>query len=129
MTTGNQRTNEESAPDSMPQQQGDELPLPDYDHLPTASLSQRIRSLDAAQLEQLIDYETRHGHRLPVLQVMRTRLDELEAGAEPSKGSPAGWAPEAGGSPEQPRAIDQNTAAPTINPPAHGDPTNPAQPR
>jgi hypothetical protein len=128
MTTGDQRDNEPSGPDTA-QQQRVELPLPDYDHLPTGSLGQRIRALDAAQLEQLIDYENRHGQRLPVLQVMRTRLAELEAGAEPSGGSPVGWAPEAGGNPEQPRTIDQSTAAPSINPPAHGDPTNPAQPR
>lgn len=93
MATRDQRTTEESAPDQALHRQRDELPLPDYDHLPTASLGQRIRSLDGAQLGQLIDDETRHAHRPSVLQVMRTRLVELEAGAEPSAGSPAGWAP------------------------------------
>lgn len=106
-----------------------ELPLPDYDHLPLPALTHRIRSLDATQLEQVLAYERGHGDRLPVTQVLQVRLDSLRAGAEPSSGSTSDLMPErpdatSGGSPVSPA-----TAGPPINPPSHGDPTNPAQPR
>ena len=107
----------------------DELPLPDYDHLPVASLAQRVRTLDAAGVQTLLDYENAHGHRLPVTEVLRTRLEQLAAGAQPSGGSPTGVAPEGGASPAVPRETNQTTDAPTINPPSQGVPTNPAQPR
>jgi hypothetical protein len=107
----------------------DQLPLPDYDHLPLASLGQRIRTLDADGLTALLGYEREHGNRLPVTELMQARLQELESGAEPSGGSPTGLAPEAGAGPAVPRQINQSTDAPTINPPSQGDPTNPAQPR
>ena len=107
----------------------DQLPLPDYDHLPLASLGQRIRALDADALSVLLQYERQHGDRLPVTELMETRLQELDSGAEPSGGSPLGVAPEKSSGPSAPRQIDQSTDAPTINPPSHGDPTNPAQPR
>ena len=107
----------------------DDLPLPDYDHLPLASLTQRVRTLDAGGVQSLLDFETAHGDRLPVTEVLKARLAELASGAEPSGGSPLGLAPEAGAGPAVPRETDQTTAAPTINPPSHGDPTNPAQPR
>lgn len=67
----------------------DELPVPDYDHLPLGSLTHRIRSLDSGGLQQLVDYERGHGARVPVLQVLRARLDALERGAEPSGGGPS----------------------------------------
>lgn len=107
----------------------DELPLPDYDHLPITSLAQRVRTLDANGVQALLAYETGHADRLPVTEVLRARLGELEQGAEPSGGSPLGMAPESGAAPAVPRQTDQTTDAPTINPPSHGDPTNPAQPR
>src|SRR3954454_20468708 len=71
-----------------------ELPLPDYDHLPLGSLAHRIRTLDAGALSSLLDYERTHGDRLPVTELMRTRLDELRSGAEPTGGSPLGATPE-----------------------------------
>ena len=107
----------------------DELPLPDYDHLPLGSLAHRIRTLDADALSRLLEYEAAHGDRRPVTEVMRTRLDELRAGAEPSGGSPLAATPEKSPGPEVPRETNQTTVAPTINPPSQGVPTNPAQPR
>jgi hypothetical protein len=107
----------------------DELPLPDYDHMSLASLGQRIRTLTADQLQQLLDYERGHGDRLPVTELMEARLRELAGGAEPSGGSPAGVVPQLADQPAAPRSVDQKTSAPSINPPSHGDPTNPAQPR
>jgi hypothetical protein len=107
----------------------DQLPLPDYDHLPLASVGQRIRTLDQAGLSTLLQYERQHGNRLPVTELMEARLQELGSGAEPSGGSPEGLAPERSPGPAVPRQTDQTTSAPTINPPSQGDPTNPAQPR
>jgi hypothetical protein len=115
-----------SSHDEVPR---DQLPLPDYDHLPLASLIQRVRTLDADGVQTLLGYETAHGDRLPVTEALRTRLAELADGAPPSGGSPTGLVPEAGASPAVPRETHQTTNAPTINPPSHGDPTNPAQPR
>jgi hypothetical protein len=107
----------------------DELPLPDFDHLPLGDVASRIRSLDLAQVNSLIQFELAHAARVPVLQVLGSRREELEAGAVPSGGDPASFDPQrppppAGGSPVTPQ-----TAGPKINPPSQGDPTNPAQPR
>ncbi len=106
-----------------------ELPLPDYDHLPAGSLAHRIRALDADGLATLLEYERQHGNRVPVISVLEARQNELDAGAEPTAGSPDSFAPEKSPGPPAPRSIDQTTDAPTINPPSQGDPTNPAQPR
>lgn len=107
----------------------DELPLPDYDHLPLAGLIQRLRTLDADGVRALRDFESTHANRLQVTEALDERLAELAGGASPTGGSPSGLAPEAGAAPGAPRQTDQTTDAPSINPPSHGDPTNPAQPR
>jgi hypothetical protein len=108
----------------------DQLPLPDYDHLPVAAVQQRIRSLDIGALEELIAYEEAHAHRLPVLQVLGARHLEVSAGSPTSDGDPTAVAPEApagqaGGSLGSATA----TPGPPVNPPSQGVPTNPAQPR
>jgi hypothetical protein len=105
------------------------LPLADFDHLPVGDLVHRIRSLDASQLETLLEHEREHGDRLPVVQALPARLDQVRGGAALSDGDPSAPSalaapPAAGGSPVQPA-----TGGPVINPPSHGDPTNPAQPR
>jgi len=107
----------------------DTLPLPDYDQLPIGALTSRIRTLDAGGLETLLEYERAHGDRAPVVTVLETRLQALREGAHPSGGDPAAPAADdpvhaAGGS-----KVSEATAGPPINPPSHGDPTNPAQPR
>jgi hypothetical protein len=107
----------------------DQLPLPDYDHLPLGGLTSRIRSLDAAGVQTLLDYEKGHGNRLPVVTVLQNRLTSLHEGAQPSGGDPAAAAADdpvhgAGGS-----KVSEATSGPPVNPPSHGDPTNPAQPR
>ncbi|WP_407319205.1 hypothetical protein UQW22_02175 [Isoptericola halotolerans] len=66
----------------------DDLPLPDYDHLPVGTLAHRVRPLDAGALEKVIAYERSHGNRLPVLTVLEQRLEELRQGAQPSGGDP-----------------------------------------
>ncbi|MGY1811063.1 hypothetical protein ACI8AF_27150 [Blastococcus sp. SYSU D00669] len=108
----------------------DQLPLPDYDHLPLGGLTSRIRTLDEAGVQTLLEYEQAHGNRLPVVEVLRNRLEGLRNGAQPSGGDPAAdvaaEAPvhAAGGS-----KVSQATSGPPMNPPSQGDPTNPAQPR
>ena len=109
--------------------QREDLPIPDYDHLPVTGLGHRIRSLDAADLRVLLDYEQAHAHRLPVVQVLQVRLDELAGGATPSGGDATSLPVEAAAAPSGGSTVDPSTSGPPINPPSHGDPTNPAQPR
>jgi hypothetical protein len=68
------------------------LPIPDYDHLPEGSLTHRIRTLNPDALRVIISYE--HANRLHVLHVLEHRLDQLDAGAQPSGGDPAAPQPE-----------------------------------
>lgn len=112
----------------MSAQPGGALPLPDYDHIPFGSLSSRVRTLDIHQVEQLIGYERNHGERIAVLQMLEHRRDELRAGAVPSPGSPDAFQPETAGPPDSPSKVGAEPG-PAMNPPSHGDPTNPAQPR
>ncbi|ADB35228.1 hypothetical protein Kfla_6225 [Kribbella flavida DSM 17836] len=104
------------------------LPLPDYDHIPFGSLAARVRTLDIQQLEQLIGYERNHAQRILVLELLEHRRDELKAGAEPTSGSPTAFMPETAGPPDSGSVVGAESG-PAINPPAHGDPTNPSQPR
>ena len=105
------------------------LPLPDYDHLPVAGLRDRIRSLDAPELESLLGYERAHGHRLPVLEVLEHRLAAVQAGAPLSAGSPNAARPESAPAPAGRTTVSPATSGPPMNPASQGDPTNPAQPR
>jgi hypothetical protein len=105
------------------------LPMPDFDHLPLATLQHRIRSLDLDGLEQLADYERSHGNRAPVMTVVEARLGELRGGAEPSPGAPDAPTPEAAPPPAGDTGVSPQTAGPKQNPPSQGVPSNPAQPR
>jgi hypothetical protein len=107
----------------------DTLPLPDYDHLPVGSLTSRIRTLDADGLQTVLTYEQSHANRVQVVQAMTHRLDELKAGAQPSGGDPAAPQPEHAPSPAGGSEVSEATSGPPMNPPSHGDPTNPGQPR
>lgn len=107
----------------------EELPLPEYDHLPLGSLATRVRTLDAEGIGVLLAYEREHGARLPVVQMLEARLAALRSGAEPSSGSPEAATPEAAPPPAGTSSASPATAGPVINPPSHGVPTNPAQPR
>jgi hypothetical protein len=85
----------------------DALPIPDFDHLPVASLTHRIRTLDTTGLVALLDHERAHADRVAVVQMIEHRLAAVRSGeAEPSGGDPAGAQPEhappaAGDSPGQ----------------------------
>lgn len=96
----------------------EELPLPDYDELPLGTLQHRVRSLDEPQLRQLMSYERQHANRTPVLEVMRARLEQLDAGAEPSPGS-QDQTPEVSGR-RHGSAAGESTAAEPGTPLRHG---------
>lgn len=105
----------------------DELPLPDYDHVPLGTLPSRIAGLDEPGIDQLLHYERAHGNRLPVVQVLEQRLEALRSGAEPT-------GPAVPSMPEKTQSqtgspVSPATTGPPVNPPSQGDPTNPAQPR
>ena len=105
-----------------------DLPIPDYDHLALGDLTGRVRSLERPQVEQLIAFEEEHGARTPVLQVLRARLDQLDAGAQPSSGdptpppAPASAAPSgaSGGS-----EVGTASQGEQVSPAPHGVPGNP----
>jgi hypothetical protein len=105
------------------------LPLADYDHLPLGDLMHRIRSLDASQLETLLGHEREHADRLPVVQALQARLDQVRSGARLSDGDPSAPSAQAAPAPDAGSPVQPATGGPVINPPSHGDPTNPAQPR
>jgi len=108
----------------------DTLPIPEIDHLPLGSLESRIRSLDQSGVEALLVHESKHGNRLPVMNILRLRLEALHAGAKPSGGSgDQGTMPEASSGATSSSKVTPQTSGPPMNPPSHGDPTNPAQPR
>lgn len=109
--------------------QRDQLPIPDYDHLPIGSLQHRIRALDVEQLNQLADYERQHANRLPVLASIDARSAALAQGAQPSQGTGAERQPEAAPEPAGGSAVSPETSGPPMNPPSQGVPSNPAQPR
>ncbi|MBM7804932.1 hypothetical protein JOD57_000769 [Geodermatophilus bullaregiensis] len=107
----------------------DQLPLPDYDHLPVQGLISRIRTLDATGLQTLLEYERAHADRLQVTIAMENRLTALRAGAEPSGGDPAAPAADDPVAASTGSKVSEATSGPPVNPPSQGDPTNPAQPR
>lgn len=56
------------------------LPVPNYDALSLPSLRARLRSLDAAQLGVLVEYERAHAGRADVLAMFERRMAKLAAG-------------------------------------------------
>ena len=109
--------------------QHEDLPIPDYDHLPVGDLGHRIRSLPAGDLQTLLAYEQAHGDRLPIVQLLQVRLEEVQGGAELSGGDASGLAPSLTDSAQGGSAVSPETQGPKLNPPSQGVPTNPAQPR
>ena len=115
----------DAAEQNVPQHK--DLPLPDYDHLPVGTLPTRITGLAEGDVEQLVRYEKAHVNRLPVLQILERRLQDLQGGAVPS-GPQVPGAPEVNtGTPVTSQPSE--APGPPVNPPSHGVPTNPAQPR
>lgn len=98
-----------------------DLPIPDYDQLALTDLQHRVRALDEDQLRTLMEHETAHGNRIPVLEVLHGRLTELHRGAQPSSGDPTnapGPGETQGASP-----VQESTAAEPSGPLRHGVPS------
>lgn len=110
-----------------------ELPLPDYDHMTLGSLRGRMRALSVDQLVAIRTYEKAHADRLPVVTMLDNRIAKLSTDPSAAPSGPVSTSP----APEQLATASgpsggispATTTAPKINPPSHGDPTNPAQPR
>src|SRR5215218_8423561 len=105
----------------------DDLPLPDFDHIPLGTLPSRLHPLDERGITQLLGWERAHGNRLPVIQVLEARIQQLRDGAEPS-GSVPDSMPEVTssqtGSPVSP------STSPDVTPePAKSSPILPSQPQ
>jgi hypothetical protein len=107
----------------------DDLPLPDYNQLQVGSLTSRIRTLGAEDLQTLIDYERSHAKRVQVMAAMENRLTSLKAGAKPSGGDPVAATPESAPAADGGSKASEATSGPPVNPPPHGDPATPAGPR
>lgn len=105
--------------------QRDELPLPDFDHLPVATLGTRIASLSEEQVTALLEYERAHGDRMPVKAVLEGRIGALRKGAEPS-GTIAENTPEV--EQTQHGSKVKETSGPKVDAPSLSDPINPDQP-
>jgi hypothetical protein len=58
----------------------DDLPIPNYDELSVPSLRARMRILNAAQLQVLIDYESSHAGRAAVLAMFERRIAKVDGG-------------------------------------------------
>jgi hypothetical protein len=104
-----------------------ELPLPQYDDLTVGEIESRVRTLDPGGVEALITYERAHAARAQVLLVLETRAEQLRDGAQPTGGSAEvpGAGSDASNAPSQAAVVE----GPPVNPPSHGAPENPAQPR
>ncbi len=98
---------------------GEVLPLPDYDELPLTTLQHQIRALSAEDIQALIDHEQQHGNRTPVLELLRTRKEQLDNGAVPSGGDQ--W--DGSGKPADTRhgsPVSRDSAAEPSGPLRHG---------
>jgi len=63
--------------DADPSPDAADLPIEDYDGLSLASIRARLPRLDSVDIRELIDYETTHAARLPVLTMLSNRLAKL----------------------------------------------------
>jgi hypothetical protein len=70
----------ETAPPEAPAREraAADLPVPGYDELSVASLRSRLRTLDAAQVRELLDYERAHASRANVVTMFERRTAKLE---------------------------------------------------
>ena len=94
--------------------------------MPNGTLPTRITGLDESQVEQLLAYERAHGDRLPVVQVLETRLEALRSGAQPS-GDQVPDTPEVGGS-RTGSPVTPETSGPPVEPLSRGIPADPQHP-
>ncbi|OLL76986.1 MULTISPECIES: hypothetical protein [unclassified Pseudonocardia] len=99
----------------------DQLPIPDYDNLPENALANRIRTLDADGVAQLLEYERGHANRIQVVMVLERRLGDLRSGdAAPTGGDPAGAQPEVPGTPDRGSPVEATDQQQYNQPLRHG---------
>ncbi|WP_051951848.1 hypothetical protein [Actinacidiphila yeochonensis] len=55
----------------------EELPIPDYRHLPAQAIEGRILELDGDEVETVLRYECEHRERTPLIRVLTARLRGL----------------------------------------------------
>lgn len=101
-----------------------DLPIADYDQVPSGALEHRIRSLSRAELETLLEYERHHAARVHVIEMLTARVEQLRGGGTPSEGGADPGAPQSTphGSPVSPA-----TAAEPGHPPPHGTADQPGK--
>ncbi len=104
-----------------------DLPLPQYDDLTVGEIESRARTLEPGGVEALIAYERAHAGRPAVLLALENRAEQLRDGADPTGGSPE--VPGAGSDASDAASQASVVEGPPVNPPSHGAPENPAQPR
>ncbi len=79
-------------------------------------------------MEELLAYERMHADRLPVTELLGARLEQLQAGAEPTSGEPGALRPEQReGQNDSP--VSPATAAEPFGPPPHGTPDQRGKPK
>ncbi|WP_040684964.1 hypothetical protein [Nocardiopsis halotolerans] len=69
--------------------------VPDYDDLSIGALDERVRSLSAECVRELIAYEESHADRMDVLELLKDRLQGMEGEEEEHEGA----GPEGGADP------------------------------
>jgi hypothetical protein len=106
----------EAAPEGAGMQR-DDLPLPDFDHIPLGTLPSRLHPLDERGITQLLSWERTHGNRLPVIQVLESRIEQLRNGTEPSGSVPD----------EMPEMTSSQTGSPVSRETAVDDVPEPAK--
>ena len=106
----------------------DDLPIKHFVKDKVGVQTSRMRALGVEEMQSLIGYERAHANRFQVVTIMQNRLSSLKAGARPSGGDP-GAASDVSGQAAEESKVSGATSGPPVNPPSHGDPTNPAQPR
>jgi hypothetical protein len=77
-TTAAQSSTVKANPGPSPEAAAADLPLAGYGDLSLASLRARMRSLDVAQVRQLLDYERAHESRENVVAMFERRVAKLE---------------------------------------------------
>ncbi|MFD0774551.1 hypothetical protein ACFQZ2_11500 [Streptomonospora algeriensis] len=103
-------------------------PIEGYEGLPIGSIQHRVRALTQEQMRELIAYEEQHADRPNVLEILTSRLTELENGAEPTEGDQR-FQPETPQAPAGGSRVSTGGQAPVGNPPPHGVPSQPAKPK
>ncbi|MEV6821267.1 hypothetical protein AB0M72_21185 [Nocardiopsis dassonvillei] len=62
-------------------------PVPDYEDLSLRDLDERVRSLSAERVRELIAYEESHSGRMRVLELLKDRLQSAEGDDEAHRGT------------------------------------------